>query len=162
MRQDQQARELVSRPPVEDDAIERMRAVDEDNTAWLKKVIDRQGWPARSAVGDQAALAAWLLAQHADHDVDFQRRCLVLLAEAVRHGEADPAHLAYLTDRVLCAESRPQRYGTQFWRDPDGTGRLEPRPIEDPDRLDERRRSVGLEPFAEYDRRMREQDTDRR
>jgi hypothetical protein len=70
-------------------------------------VVDRQGWPLRSKVGEQAATAAWLLAQHADARPDFQRRCLHLLTVAVDHGEADPAHLAYLTDRVLCGEGRP-------------------------------------------------------
>jgi hypothetical protein len=35
------------------------------------------------------------------------------LALYVEHGEADPKHLAYLTDRVRMAEGRPQLYGTQ-------------------------------------------------
>ncbi|CNE57641.1 Uncharacterised protein [Mycobacterium tuberculosis] len=30
-----------------------------------------------------------------------------------------------------------------------------PQPVEDPDRLDERRAAVGLRPMAEYDARMR-------
>jgi hypothetical protein len=50
--------------------------------------------------------AAWLLVQHADHDPAFQRVCLELLGGAVRAGEADVRHHAYLTDRVLLAEGR--------------------------------------------------------
>ncbi len=136
--------------------------VDLDNTAWLSQIIDRQGWPRRSDVGKDAATAAWLLAQHADHDPDFQRRCLRLLAHAVDDGEAEPSHLAYLTDRVHRAEGRPQRYGTQFWYGPDGTGPLQPQPIEDPQHLDERRRSIGLGPFSEHASQLREQDEQRR
>jgi hypothetical protein len=68
------------------------------------------------------------LAQYTDARPEFQRRCLDLVTDAVAAGEADPGHLAYLTDRVLCAEGRPQRYGTQFWTGPDGTGPLQPRP----------------------------------
>ncbi|MGC5033622.1 DUF6624 domain-containing protein [Micromonospora sp. DT229] len=134
--------------------------VDTDNTAWLAKVIDRYGWPRRSEVGPEAATAAWLLAQHADHDPAFQRRCLALLDEAVRDGEAKPAHLAYLTDRVLRAEGRPQKYGTQLWLGPDGEGPLQPQPIEDPEQVDERRHSVGLDPLAEYADRLRQRESE--
>ena len=112
MDRDQQVR--TRQPPDPDE----MAAVDADNTAWLAGMIDQHGWPLRSRVGEQAATAAWLLAQHADGQLDFQRRCLQLLTEAVDEGEADPANLAYLTDRVLCADGQPQRYGTQFWSGP--------------------------------------------
>jgi hypothetical protein len=136
---------------------EGVRRVDADNTAWLAAVLDERDWPRRSQVGDEAAGAAWLLAQHADHDPQFQQRCLALLIDAVATGEAETVHLAYLTDRVLLAEGRAQLYGTQFWRGPDGRGRMEPRPIDDVERLDDRRRRVGLSPFAEYETLMNEQ-----
>jgi hypothetical protein len=115
MERDQQAR--TRQPPDP----EEMAAVDADNTAWLAGVIDRRGWPLRSRVGDRAATAAWLLAQHAEAQLDLQRQCLQLLTDAADRGEADPGNLAYLTDRVLCAEGQPQRYGTQFWTGSDGT-----------------------------------------
>ena len=41
------------------------------------------GWPGRSLVGEQGAMDAWLLAQHADRQPGFQRRALSLLAMAV-------------------------------------------------------------------------------
>jgi hypothetical protein len=53
----------------------------------------------------------WL--KHADEDPAFQRRCLGMLIAAVAAGEASTAHLAYLTDRVLLAEGKPQECGTQ-------------------------------------------------
>jgi hypothetical protein len=124
------------------------------NTAWLKSVLAERGWPAQSAVGTAAAEAAWLLAQHADADPDFQQRCLAMLGAAVRADEASPTHLAYLTDRVLRARGEPQRFGTQFWTGPDGSGELVAAPIEDIDHLDQRRAAVGLGPFADYQRQM--------
>jgi hypothetical protein len=148
MDRDQQAR---TRDPIDPDE---MVAVDAENTVWLAGVLDRQGWPLRSQVGEQASTAAWLLAQHADAQPGFQRRCLALLTDAVAAGEADPGNLAYLTDRVLCADGKPQRYGTQFWTGPDGAGRLQVRPIEDREHLDERRAAAGLGPFADYERHM--------
>jgi Family of unknown function (DUF6624) len=161
MREDQRVRSGIGSTTAEQtEASAEAWAIDADNAAWLKAVIDTRGWPLRSQVGDKGALAAWLLAQHADHDVPFQRRCLVLLQQAVAAGEADPVHLAHLTDRVLRAEGRPQRYGTQFWHGPDGRGHLTAQPTEDPTRLDERRLTVGLEPLAEYERRMKMLDND--
>src|SRR5207244_6160203 len=100
------------------EAMSRGEAIDADNTAWLKDVVRRHGWPGCSLVGAEAANAAWLLVQHADRDPAFQRECLSLMEAAVAAGDASPADLAYLTDRVLRAEGKPQRYGTQFTQGP--------------------------------------------
>jgi hypothetical protein len=120
MDRDQEARAAVNLTDVDAEAVARVRAVDAENTNWFKTVLDGSGWPGRSLVGDEGARAAWLLAQHADHDLDFQRRCLMLLEQAVHDRQADAAHWAYLVDRVRCAEGRPQLYGTQFWHGPNG------------------------------------------
>src|SRR3989338_703283 len=53
--------------------------VDMKNTEKLKKIINKYGWPGKSLVGEKAADAAWLIAQHADHDVKFQEKCLCLI-----------------------------------------------------------------------------------
>jgi hypothetical protein len=156
MDRDQQVRSQTSRRATDDGLWARVREVDVDNTTWLTQLIDRHGWPRRSDVGKDGATAAWLLAQHADHDPDFQRHCLRLLEQAVADGEAEPSHLAYLTDRVRRAEGRPQVYGTQFWYGPDGTGQIQPQPIEDPHHLDERRRSAGLGSFDDYADELRQ------
>jgi uncharacterized protein DUF6624 len=124
-----------------------MERADAENLRWLKQVIAEGGWPGRSAVGDDGASAAWLLAQHADCDPAFQRQCLTLLAAAVEASQAKKADLAYLTDRVLLAEGQPQEYGTQvMWRN----RRCVPRDLRDPDHVDERRAAMLLEPLAEY------------
>lgn len=131
--------------------LERLRALDQDNTAWLKGIVREHGWPGRSLAGDDGATAAWLLVQHADHDHAFQRHCLDLMTHAVERDDASVTDWAYLTDRVLRAESRPQRYGTQFTLGPQG---YQPQTLEDPERVDERRATVGLGPLEEYRRQM--------
>ncbi|MGH3260007.1 MAG: DUF6624 domain-containing protein [Streptosporangiaceae bacterium] len=98
-------------------------------------------------------LVAELLAQHADRDPGLQQAFLDALRSAVAAGEASPAHLAYLEDRVRVHAGQPQLYGTQFTSE---GGELAPYPIEDPEHLDERRAEVGLEPFAAYEGRMRD------
>jgi hypothetical protein len=105
-------------------------------------------------VGEDGAGAAWLLAQHADHDPVQQRAFLHALRSAAVRGQASRAHLAYLEDRVRVNAGQPQLYGTQFTVT---DGELGPSPIEDRERLDERRAEAGLEPFADYEARMRGQ-----
>jgi hypothetical protein len=140
--------------PMPKHALKEWEQVDHDNTRFLQEVIAEHGWPGRDLVGDTGSQAAWLLAQHADHDVAFQRRCLDLLREAAAAGQAELSHVAYLTDRLCVADGHPQVYGTQFHQ-PDG--RLQPRPIGDSDHLDQRRAQMGLAPHAEYDQHMHEQ-----
>jgi hypothetical protein len=120
-----------------------------ENAEWLKEMIHTNGWPGQSFVGVDGADAAWLIAQHADHDPTFQRECLELMEDAVRIGEASQSNLAYLTDRVLLNEHAMQRYGTQFRLSENGP---EPFPLEDPERVDELRAGVGLIPLEEYRR----------
>jgi len=119
---------------------------DEENVAWLKQVVAKQGWPSSSLVGKEGAFDAWLLVQHADADPKFQRQCLDLMTK-LPDGEVQKDNLALLTDRVLLAEGKKQIYGTQL----DITdGKVVPLDLEDPENVDKRRAEVGLEPLAKY------------
>jgi hypothetical protein len=111
---------------------------------------DYEAWPGRKLVGEDGEHAAWLVAQLGD--ADLQRRALEHLEAAVDCGDADPAHLAWLLDRVRMAEGRPQVFGSQFVDA--GDGAVAPWPIEEPVSVDERRRRMGLEPLAAQARRM--------
>lgn len=132
--------------------------VDERNTARLKEIVASYGWPTTSMVGKEAASAAWLLVQHADHDSDFQARCLEVMRE-LPEVEVSQTDLAYLEDRVRVNTNKPQLYGTQFYGEGDTFG---PRPIEDEASLDKRREKVGLKPFAEYKAEIEEIDRQHR
>ncbi|MGW3039610.1 DUF6624 domain-containing protein [Kitasatospora sp. NPDC001159] len=118
----------------------------------LAEIMAEHGWPTERTVGADAARAAWLVAQHADRQLDVQRRAVVLMAEAVASGAASARDLAFLQDRLAVNEGREQRYGTQIGAVADG--RPVPWPCEDPDWLDERRAEVGIEPFDEYTARF--------
>jgi hypothetical protein len=132
--------------------ISAVRKIDAENVQWLKQTVEKQGWPTNSLVGSDGANAAWLLVQHADADLKFQRKCLDLMA-ALPKKEVSQTDFAYLTDRVLLAEGKKQIYGTQLdWID----GKLQPQPLEDEANVDKRRAEVGMPPLAEYVKEMRE------
>lgn len=121
---------------------------DRANTEWLKADVKANGWPRLSREGVKMAGDAWLLIQHADHDVAFQREVLPLLEALLPSKDVAPQGYALLYDRVMTADKRPQRYGTQGHCTGEAT--WEPLPVEDPDHLDERRAQMGLGPEAEY------------
>ena len=62
-------------------------------------------------------------------------------------GDADPIDFAYLTDRVRINDGRPQLYGTQFELVDE---RRRPRPIENPETVDERREALGMRSLRAY------------
>ncbi|ARH92942.1 DUF6624 domain-containing protein [Streptomyces sp. MOE7] len=114
----------------------------------LGEIMDAYGWPTAELVGEAAARAAWLIAQHADRQLDVQRRALHLMQQAVSAGSAGPRELAFLRDRTLVNEGRKQIYGTQIAGMKDGAP--VPWPCEEPERMDALRAEVGIEPFDEY------------
>ena len=120
--------------------------IDHQNTARLKEIIGDSGWPTIKMVGRDGSKAAWLLAQHADHDPEFQQYVLTLLEPLAKNGEISPANYAYLYDRT----HEPQLFATQ------GAcygEKWEPREIADVEHLEKRRAEYGMEPFAESQER---------
>lgn len=132
--------------------IQQAMTIDRKNTARMKQIVAKHGWPGKTLVGADGAKAAFLLVQHADQAKAFQKRCLPLLKTAADKGEARKKDWAYLTDRVLLGENKPQIYGTGF--QPNARGELVPSPIRDEANVDARRKSVGLPPMAEYKRML--------
>lgn len=123
-----------------------MEAVHRQNAARLREIIAEHGWPHEEIAGQDGAKAAWLIAQHAIGEPDFQRQTLVLLKKYAGEGKLPIWQTAYLEDRIAVQEGRLQRYGTQWINDIcDGLSR--PLPLEDPDHLNELRAAVGLGPM---------------
>jgi hypothetical protein len=130
----------------------RARGRDQDarHQARLIQIVEEHGWPGRSLVGEVASGGAFLILQHGD--VAMQEKYLPLVREAVAAGETHPSQLAMLEDRVLVARGKPQIYGTQLTRGPDGKPSLWP--IAEEAQVAERRARMGLEPLVEYLKRF--------
>jgi hypothetical protein len=67
---------------------ERMEAarIDVANTDRLRAITAEHGWPGRALVGEEGAEAAWLIAQHADQQLDFAPTCLMTSSASVPSG----------------------------------------------------------------------------
>lgn len=115
-------------------------------------ILDVNGWPGRSLVGEDGAEAAWMLAMHTMPEPDVLRRCVRMMTEAADAGEVDPSWVPTLVDRLSLVERGLQIYGTTICRQPDGT--FAAPNLEDPDRVDERRRAVGLPQLADDIRKV--------
>lgn len=88
--------------------------VDYENTEDLKEILAVYGWITISQFGEGADGCAFIIVQHADHDVTFQKAILQKLEKLYPKNETSPKNYAYLYDRVTAiAEKQPQRYGTQ-------------------------------------------------
>jgi len=119
-----------------------INARDLNNQAELKRILPKDGWFLRSKVGVDASKAAFLIAQHAVNDPELMRDVLRRIEPLVAAGEVDVQDFARMHDRIaLQFDRKPQRYGTQVSCQ---AGRWQPETIEDPDRVDERRKAVGL------------------
>jgi hypothetical protein len=125
----------------------KIREADSINLIKVKAIVDKYSWLGVDVIGDQCNTALFMVIQHADPPV--REKYLPVIREAVKEGRAQPRHLAMLEDRVAVYRGRKQRYGTQLrWDLRVNAFRLAP--LEDPDHVDERRRSVGLPPLAVY------------
>jgi hypothetical protein len=146
---DQAARESLRRGHNMQQWNQIVEPVDRANTARLKEIVAEHGWPGYQLVGEAAAHAAWLLAQHAPPD--FQEQCLPQLEDAAGRGDASRRDLAYLMDRVLMHRGQPQIYGTQYVQK---DGILTLWTVQEPGCLDQRRAALGLEPEAQNRARL--------
>lgn len=149
-RRDQEARR-ASDPSMWSNAefLARMLRVDSANTRRLREIVRERGWPRAAVTGADGARAAFLVVQHSP-DRAFRKEMLELL-RALPAAEVRRSDLAALIDRVAVEEGKPQVYGTQFNL---MGGKATPLPMEDPERVDERRASMGLPPMAEYARML--------
>lgn len=135
--------ELVAANELGGPYVPRMEAIHVRNAARLRELVDRYGWPAEDIAGTDGAEAAWLIAQHAIGEPEFQRRALVWMTECVVEGRIPAWHVAHLEDRIAMYEGRPQRFGTQ-WIDDPRDGRSRPWRLADPEHVNELRAAVGL------------------
>lgn len=138
---------LIQKGQLSEGYNEEMAQLHNRNAEILDEIIDSIGYPTTDKVGKEASEAAWLVIQHSIGRPDFMRKCAKLLEKAIIENKANPRSLAYLTDRIAVLEGKPQLYGTQF--DWDENGELSPNLFDDVVKVNQRRKSVGLNTLEE-------------
>lgn len=126
---------------------EEMKELHDKNAKILNDIIDTIGYPTIDKVGREASEAAYLVIQHAIGQPELMKKGVSLLKTAVSENKADAQNLAYLTDRIAVFEEKPQLYGTQF--DWDENGNLSPNLYDNLTKVNERRKSLGLNTLEE-------------
>lgn len=151
--EDQELRQDLTPARMQDSAFRRRIARgDSARSERLREIVAEYGWPDRSAAGEEAADAAFLILQHSPHH-DFQSRMVQEIEALAEEGDVSGQQAALLIDRVRMHEGRPQLYGTQFEQEDD---RLVLYPVADADSLDERRAAIGLPSMERYVELMEE------
>lgn len=136
-----------------DSAVKEFQKIIRLNFPIIKNIADRFGFPGYELVGKESSNNYWMLVQHSDFDVPFQKRMLELMKHKVDKKDASGQNYAYLIDRININEGKKQIYGTQVLMGESGT---KLKPCIDTLNLDKRRRSVGLESILNYLKRCDE------
>lgn len=125
----------------------KLARIDSENAKRMKVIVRQIGWPTISEYGEYTARNAWLLVQHMDADVEFQEKVLSMMKDLLSKNEVIRPDYALLYDRVQVNSGKLQLYGSQGeckgneWQ---------PKPVQSPDQLDERRKEMGLPTMEEY------------
>ncbi len=119
----------------------------------IVEIIEKNGYPGYSLVGEQGANTAFIIVQHSDHNPEFQKEYLELMKIEVEKGNDKASNYALLTDRSNLNNGEKQIYGTQVaynFKLSQGY----PKNLKDSINVNKRRKDLGLEPIENYLNRM--------
>jgi len=133
-------------PTVKSYIKETMMEIDSVNTVEVISILNTYGWLGIDKVGMKGNAALFVIIQHGS--LKTQETYLPMLRTSVKQGKSSPINLGMLEDRIALSKHKKQVYGTQLWTKEDGS--LFIAPVITPDKLDERRKKIGLEPIADY------------
>jgi len=119
----------------------------------IEEIFNDYGFVGYDLVGKKGSQDFWLVVQHSDHNPEFQKEVLEKMKKEVDKENADSKSYALLVDRVKLNTGQKQIYGTQV----DYNFKLAqayPKKLADSINVNQRRKSVGLEPLEVYLNRM--------
>ncbi|MBC8083375.1 MAG: hypothetical protein H7Z21_09195 [Hymenobacter sp.] len=149
---DQQPMQAMMQHAIADSTRNRLIAAEQTNFSRhqpvLEAIVQKYGYPGFKQVGEKSSNNFWLLVQHADAHPEFQQQVLRLMLPEVKSKNANSSNYAYLTDRVALGTGQPQEYGTQL--EYKAIGLASPRNLRDPAQVNQRRKTLGMPPLADY------------
>lgn len=123
---------------------------DREHNAFIKDLITGfKVYPGKNYVGEDASHCFWTLVLHQDKDTALQKEVIALMKPEVDQKNVEPNEYAYLVDRLKLNTGKNQIYGTQCYYDPKKKAYV-PRPIDDRENVDKRRKEMELPPMSEY------------
>jgi hypothetical protein len=117
------------------------------NLIAVSKILDEKGWLGVDEVGETGNSTLFLVIQHAD--LETQLKYLPMMRKAAKEGKAELSSLALLEDRVALRQGKKQIYGSQIGWD-SVSGKYYVLPLENPEKVDERRAQMNLPPLNDY------------
>jgi hypothetical protein len=118
-----------------------------ENGRYLREVVGRYGWIDIPRFGKAAAAAAVIIVKHAD-DVPLMQSAMPIVERDARENGGGKELVSILVDEVLITTGHTQKYGTQIADDANGKPYVIP--VEDPAKVDEYRKTLGILSWAEY------------
>ena len=91
-----------------------------DNQKRIKKLYSTYGYLGFKEVGKENSVKFWLPIQHADNDVEFQKKMLKELKKQIQTNNANKSDYALLEDRIAINTNHKQRFGSQVTYNEDG------------------------------------------
>ena len=110
-------------------------------------ILDTQGWPDITIVGEQGHLTICNVLQHSG--IEVRKKYIPMMKKAVKEKGLAPRLLARSEDRLATDRGELQIYGGQIKYYPE-TKSFNVWPIIDPENVDKRRAEIGLVPMAEF------------
>ncbi len=115
----------------------------------LKEIFDMHGFVGYDLAGEEGSNNFWVMVQHSDHNLDFQKKVLKKMKIEVDQKNALSSNYGLLVDRVKINSGEKQIYGTQITYNLK-TGQAYCKNLADSLHVNKRRASIGLKPLEEY------------
>lgn len=139
----------TSNPAQLNELQQKINDLDFKNLSKAKEILKNYNWPKISEIGKDGAHNFWLIVQHADQDILFQKAALHEMNKLKETKELDMENYAFLYDRVQCNLNYKQFYGTQVnWTQNGEASSF--RGIIKENEADKRRNEFGLLPLKIY------------
>lgn len=117
------------------------------NEVKVLEILDNEGWPKQSVIGEQGNRTICNVLQHSS--IEVRKKYLPMMKLAVKDKKLEPRFLARAEDRLATDRGELQIYGGQMKYYPETKG-FNVWPVYDPENIDKRRAKIGLGPIAEF------------
>lgn len=136
---------LWAQAPDAPDIVRRYVRFRKATDARVKSIVAENGWPQRTAVGDEAAAEFFFLFGHADGDNVWRLTQLATIKKVFREDHLNPQLYAHLCDRLANVASEHQIYGSIMGPgDTPGSAKLYWPLTDNVAAADKRRAQIGL------------------